>query len=270
MATLEVLICTLDDGITAAAQVPLPPQTDVCYLISWQQSRDALPSLPAALQQRDDVRVVTLKGRGLSANRNNALRQARGDLLLLADDDTRYRPEGLAAVLRAFAAHPEADILTFQAVGPDGRPIRPYPATSYDYGHHPRGSYVCSWEIACRRRAALPPFDERFGLGTTAMTCGEEEVFLHTAYRRGLHIRYLPQVVAMTPDGGTGLTFLTAPGVQRAKGGVLCVIYGVPGALLRCLKCALTLPRGTARLRLLREMLRGLFRVATSRPRYTA
>lgn len=285
---LELLICTIDDGIRAAAHVLLPQQAGVCYLVSWQQTSEgeqAVPeaeqAVPEALKGRDDVRVFTMKGRGLSANRNNALQHARGDILLFADDDCRYRPEYFERVREAFAAHPEADIITFQGMTPDGLPMHHYSPTPYLYAERPRGSFVSSWEIACRREPhgfiskekfsnskgdssnskknspALPLFDERFGLGSEIFGCGEEEVFIHEAHCAGLTVLYLPEVVVQTDAATTGRRFLTDAAVQRAKGAVLRLMHGPVSARLRCLKAALLLPRGVHRWRILREMWRG-------------
>ena len=47
MLSLEILICTIDDGIVRAASVPCAPQEGVSYLISWQQSQPNQPQVPA-------------------------------------------------------------------------------------------------------------------------------------------------------------------------------------------------------------------------------
>jgi len=209
MDTLEVLICTIDDGINAAAHIPQPMTDGVSYLISWQQSDGCDRPLPVELQGRQDVRVVRLAGRGLSANRNNAMRHAKADLLLIADDDVRYVPANFDTVRRAFADHPEAGIITFQAVAHDHLPLRHYAPSPYLYERRPYGSYVSSFEIAMRRSPRLPHFDERFGLGTPILGCGEEEVFVHEAARRGIVVLYLPKVIVETNRETTGRKFLS-------------------------------------------------------------
>ncbi len=235
---LEVLVCTIDNGILRAAEVPIAPRNDVRYLISWQQSGETVCEMPDSLR-RSDVRVISLRGKGLSANRNHALLHAEGDLLLLADDDCRYQSEHFDTILQAFQRYPEADILTFMASDEDGKQIRPYPAFEYDYHERPYGAYVTSWEIVLRRSPRLPRFDERFGLGSVFLSCGEEEVFIHEAAQAGLQIRFIPEIVVQTRRDSTGNHFADSPGVRRAKGGVLYLMHGRLGAWLRCLKCAL-------------------------------
>ncbi len=244
---LEILVCTIDNGILRAAEVPTTPRPDVRYLISWQQTGDTEIEIPETLQ-RSDVRVIPLRGKGLSANRNHALLHAQGDLLLLADDDCRYRSEYFDAIIQAFQQHPEADILTFMASDEEGKPIRPYPAFTYIYNERPYGAYVSSWEISMRRDKRLPRFDERFGLGAPFLSCGEEEVFIHEAAQSGLRVRFIPEIIVQTRRDSTGNHFSDRPGVRRAKGGVLFLMHGRFGAWLRCLKCALLFSRFSPKL----------------------
>ena len=70
--TLEILICTIDEGINRVADMLLPQATGLRYLVSWQQTGKVAPMVPARLR-RPDVHVFTLQGNGLSHNRNNAL-----------------------------------------------------------------------------------------------------------------------------------------------------------------------------------------------------
>ena len=258
MPLLEVLICTIDDGIVRVKDVLTDPTEDVCYLVSWQKSGKPCGVCPQELRERQDVRIVELEGKGLSANRNNAIKHAKGDILLISDDDTRYNKEYFDHILKAFERYPEADILTFQAEDYEGNLIKNYPTLSCDYVNRQYGSYIRSWEIAMRRSDRLPNFDERFGLGSDYLECGEEEVFIHEACQNRLHIRYIPEVIVRTDSSSTGKRFLCSEGVQRAKGGVLCVMHGRWSASLRCLKYAATLPSNTQRVKILMNMWRGI------------
>ncbi len=258
MPVLELLICTIDDGIHAIPSILLPQRADVRYLVSWQQARIKGSPIPDELKYREDVRVFTLQGEGLSANRNNALAHAEGDILLLSDDDTQYRPEYFDRILQAFAGHPEADFICFQGLDEAGEPIRPYPEQPFYYAHRPYGVYYCSWEIAFRRSNSLPRFDERFGLKSAYLACGEEEIFIHDAHLRGMRILYLPIPVVQTDKETTGGRFLTSPAVQRSKGAVLCYMHGPFGALLRCVKYALCLQGKAARLSILKNLTDGI------------
>lgn len=70
--TLEILICTIDEGINSVADMMLPQTPGFRYLVSWQLTGKVASMVPAELR-RPDVRVFTLQGKGLSRNRNLSL-----------------------------------------------------------------------------------------------------------------------------------------------------------------------------------------------------
>lgn len=117
---LEILICTIGQGINNVPDIILPPIHEITYLISWQPIGVPAESIPKRLLQRADIRIVTTNRSGLCANRNNAFSEAQGDILLISDDDTRYTPVFFQNILTTFEAHPEADIIHFQALDEDG------------------------------------------------------------------------------------------------------------------------------------------------------
>lgn len=226
MCSLEILICSCRrEGILRAADVVLPPATGVSYLISWQTSEGA--DTPDALKGREDVRVVRMEGLGLSRNRNNALDNARGDVLLISDDDVRYTAAGLQQVRKAFADRPAMDYAAFRYEGPDRKR---YPDAERDLssGHNlPRGWYQSSIEIAVRRTAvekAALRFNEHFGLGCHRYGAGEDELFLLRARRSGLHCRFIPLTVCRHDTLSTGEAIPT-PATLRARGVVVALRY---------------------------------------------
>lgn len=265
--TIEILVCTLDEGISEVADLLLPPLPEVKYLVAWQQTHDHQPPLPASWKQRGDLRVLTHTGSGLSRNRNFALKHAEGDWLVIADDDNRYTPQYLQHLRHAIGLHPDAAALQLQAADYAGQPLRNYPPHAYEYSQRPRGAYVASCELALRRNAMLPAFDTRFGLGTY-LGCGEEEVFIHQLATSGQSVWYEPQLLVMTDAATTGIRFSQLPAVQRGKGGVLCMMHGPWSAALRCLKYAFTQPRlrVATRFTSLWQMFKGIAYVLTHHP----
>ena len=59
------------------------------------------------------IKMITTTTRGVGINRNIALSYADGDILLLADDDVKYKDSYSNLVLDAFRKVPEADALIF-------------------------------------------------------------------------------------------------------------------------------------------------------------
>ena len=232
MLTIQFLISTLGERIAQAAKVLLPPVKGVSYVVVWQRNGIGSDALPAELKEREDVSIVEDNGKGLARSRNIALENATADLLVITDDDNRYDTAAIELIRNAFEKHPTAGLIQFQALTMEGKPLRNYPAFPYAYETRPRGTYFCSVELVMRRKANLPRFDERFGLGAE-LGCGEEEVFVHEAVKRGVKMIYVPQPLVRTDGATTGGRFLTDANVQKAKGAVLCILHGKVGAWLR-------------------------------------
>lgn len=227
--TLDILICTIDNGILKVPAMLLPLQEGTGYVVSMQYtSKEFRERIPVELLSRPDVTVVTLEGKGLSRNRNNAITHSLADVCLLADDDNRYTEARITALREAWRDNPDADILTFQAETHEGKPLHDYPAP-----------YVCSVEISFRRKSILDHgimFDGRFGLGSPMLKAGEEDVFMSDAVRAGLNVRYIPKVVVSTNAITTADGFLTDEKLQLTKGAVFRHVYGICGAIWRSVK----------------------------------
>lgn len=257
--TIEVLICTIGAGILKVAAVMAAPRDDVRYLVSYQYNNEEdIKLIPDSLREREDVRVLAVKGRGLSANRNHALRNAVGDILIFADDDNRYSWENFDALLTVAAAHPDVDAFCLRSQSYQGILHRNFPRESFNLRQSPRGYYVRSCELALRRNARCPEFDTCFGLGSKYLACGEEEIFIIDMVRTGFKACYYPVTLVSTDAGTTGSKFLTDAAVRRSKGAVLAAIHGQWGALLRIAKYAALNVNGMSRFVAFIDMLRGI------------
>ncbi len=256
---LEVAICTIDDRIKRISNILLKPRADVKYLVAYQYTDNHhLENLKSAALQRPDVRVVCMEGRGLSRNRNNALRHATGDVLLIADDDVQYDEDSFGIILRHFQLDDQLDIACFQALKKSGGVLHRYASKTYLFQNRPHGTYFNSTEVAVRPGRDMPRFDERFGLGAPFLSAGEEEIFLFDAVGKGLKVQYFPEVIVRVPGDTTGTKFNEDASVQRSKGAVLCWMHGPFGALLRCLKHAIVTRGIRHRAKAFYEMLRGI------------
>lgn len=250
--TLDIMICTIGDGIFRVSDMLLPERPDVRYTVSVQNPGNKT-DIPALLSSRPDVNVSFVDGTGLSRNRNNALSMATGDICLIADDDNRYLTEYIDNILDAWSGNPDADIITFQAQTYDGAPLHPYPAP-----------YVCSVEITFRRSSVIGHglrFDERFGLGSQLLCAGEEDVFMADAQRAGLNIKYIPKIIVQTQGVTTATGFIGNKKLQITKGATFRHVYGVCGAVWRSLKEAgwYLIHKGANPLPILFNMIRGIW-----------
>jgi glycosyltransferase involved in cell wall biosynthesis len=217
---LEILVATMNGAFferTFECNAPM--------LVINQTTNDGCP----AARSRDMLRIHTFCERGLSRSRNRALSLTKGVVCLIADDDITLLPEFKDRVLSAFEAEPDADIITFQVLTPDGEPFK------NNYGAKRRWHdifsvmRVCSIEVAFRpasvARAGVR-FDERFGLGA-AFPSGEEGIFLADAIRCGLKVRYVPVPIVVHAKESSGGNFAGNARLIEAKGAIFWRVFGI-------------------------------------------
>lgn len=223
--TLEVLVCTIDEGISNIKNLLLSPINGVSYLISWQHSHvNENYTIPQELI-RNDVKIAHIQGRGLSRNRNNAISHATGDICLIADDDCSYRPEYFNAVIDTFQKCPELDIATFKHTNKHESKV--YPATSFNLKHKAKGYFTSSIEIAFRRTSVQGKlwFNEHFGLGAPVLQSGEENIFILDAIKAGMNCQYFPIVIVEHNHPTTASSRAGNPGVIMAEGAYISIAY---------------------------------------------
>ena len=173
--------------------------------IPGPQDGPLLEEIHPSTPQAGPIRVLSYHERGLSLSRNRALYNASEEICLLSDDDVIYRPDLAEILSRAFEENPGADIITFQANDPDGRPLKNYPRKSTRLNLL-SASRVSSIEIAFRRSSAIKAglrFDTLFGLGAK-YPIGEEYIFITDALKRGLTVIHLPIPILTHPLESSG------------------------------------------------------------------
>lgn len=219
--TIDILICSLNKGIVRVEDVLRPAEEGVHYIVSYQYTDERyLDLIPEVLHTRPDVSLYTINGQGLSANRNAALSKATADIIMFADDDARFTDESFAAVQKTFEEHPDVDVAFFQATTYTGKPLKTYPTQSRIISCRPTDYNISTIEMAARRSSLQDRlgFDERFGLGTPFLTCGEEDIWITDALRLKLKIKYFPiKIVETSTMMKRSLVYVDA-GVQRSKG----------------------------------------------------
>lgn len=239
--TLDILICSIDKGIVRVTDVLLPPQDNVRYIVAYQYTDERyLDLIPRSLGKREDVSIYTYKGQGLSANRNFALEKSTADLVMYADDDAHLLPETPEVVTKVFDENKDLDVAFFCASTYTGKPLKKYPNNDFPVLAMPTEYTVSAIEMVCRRVKVQGKirFDERFGLGTRFLTCGEDEIWLVDALRAKLHIHYYPQKIVETSTMLKKSLIYVDTGVQRSRGAIAYYMYG-PKAWWICLRFAL-------------------------------
>lgn len=241
MTTLDIVICTLNEGIRNVYEQLLPPSSGITYIVSMQYDDERFLSfIPEKLKARVDVKLLTLQGHGLCKNRNYALRATSSDYVMITDDDVKFDMEGIKRIANAFDRFPKMDIGLFRLTDYEGKFFKRYPVlpTTFQTAFDELGYYPCSCEMILRRERVVGKifFDERFGLGSDYLMCGEEDVFLADAIRKGMGVVCIPIVIGQTDSKTTGDNFLNQPSVQRSKGATFFYCFGPLNAFYRIVK----------------------------------
>lgn len=102
----------LDDALESILDQTDPGTPPFELIVVDNNSTDGTRQAVERLAARDGrVRYLFEPQQGLSYARNAGLRQARAPLIAFTDDDVRAQPDWVAAIVRAFAEHPEADVV---------------------------------------------------------------------------------------------------------------------------------------------------------------
>jgi len=206
---INILICTIDDGIQNVFKMLEPFNEAVEYRISHQYRDERFKPIPENLR-RKDITISQIAGKGLSRNRNNTLKMADGDIALIADDDVKYFPDSFKIITETFIKDPQLDVACFKIKTYEGEPeFKDYPKDECvlkKHHHH----YISSIEIAFRVesiKAKQIRFDERFGLGSEKIPDAEEIVFIKDCIRSGLKVKYFPKYMVQHPFENSARNF---------------------------------------------------------------
>ena len=138
------------------------------------------------------VRCISTKERGLSKSRNMALRNAKGKICLICDDDEVLSKDYEKTILSAFDKYKDAGVICFKLK----RGRKKYSKRAMRIGYI-RSLKIASWQIAFDRNIILEnniKFDEGFGSGTQRGS-GEENIFLYDCIRKHIKVYFVPEQI---------------------------------------------------------------------------
>lgn len=189
MVTLEVLISTMhkkdrEDVITLLKAMNINSD---CIVINQCDKNEN----ETFTYKGHHVLCVYSTERGLSRSRNLALRHAKADIVVIADDDVCYNDDYEKTIRRAYDENPNFDILTFM-VKDNKKYHREKRKLNRLLIHK-----VASWEITMKLDAIKSMrFNELFGVGSSHISMGEENIFLAECIKKKKKIMYIPQKIA--------------------------------------------------------------------------
>lgn len=183
-------------------------------------------------EERNNIRMISVLGKGTSPSRNRALGESSGDICIWADDDIVYVKDYKEIVLSAFEKYKDADVITFQIKHPDDTPFK----SNYMQKHRKhtlRTSLKCaSIEIAFKREAVLNKnikIDPEFGLGAR-YRIHDDVIFIADAVKAGLKVYYEPIPIVIHPKESSGTIYNDF--LVTSKGAAFYRIFGNAGYLV--------------------------------------
>lgn len=144
------------------------------------------------------IRIINSFEKGLSKSRNLALKNAVGEICLLADDDVIYLKDFEKLILKSYAIHKNADLIAFKTLTTENEPYSEYPKESSKLRAFSK--YVLSIEISFKRLSILNAeiyFNVHFGLGATFQD-SENYVFLKDLMQvDNFNLWFVPEFIVM-------------------------------------------------------------------------
>ncbi len=219
---LEILIATTERTDTGFLSSVFPGGLEEASVLIVNQSVDD-KRIPESMDD-DRLRIINLEGKGLSRSRNTALKNAKGDILYLADDDVEFLPGFSDSIKKVHKTFPD-DIIIFPMTDEKGRFFgkhrsRPYRMRRVDKIFSPQISFKRSFIDRNGIR-----FDERFGLGA-GFPDAENYVLLKTLKRKGIFPLYAGGSPVVMHRGETSSYFLERDDNIRARLAVIRMFYG--------------------------------------------
>jgi len=144
-----------------------------------------------------NIRIINSFIKGLSLSRNLAIKNAIGDVCLIADDDVEYSPNFESIIIDTFEKLQETSIFRFRIDTFSGEVYKTYPKTSKRLFKKKEIENTSSIEIAFKRKDIIEnkiTFNTFFGLGSD-FPSGEEYLFLKDTLSKGLQIYFQNTVI---------------------------------------------------------------------------
>ena len=139
-----------------------------------------------------NIRVYSFIEKGVGLSRNNALLRADGDIVLFSDEDIVYNEGYAKAVLDAFEANPDIDMIFFNFDVAEDRQTyhieKKGRIRSYNCGRYPTYSLAFRREVLHKKGIT---FSLLFG-GGAKYSNGEDSLFIKQCIKSGMKALALP------------------------------------------------------------------------------
>jgi glycosyltransferase involved in cell wall biosynthesis len=152
-----------------------------------------------------NIKVINSFERGSPVSRNLAIKNATAEVCLMSDDDIVYQPNLKETIIEAHQNHPDAAMISFEAINEDYKPYTDY----FPEGMHNKRSLmkIYTWVISFKREVYKQNevyFNHHFGVGST-FKGATEYVFLRHALDKGLKMIHVAKTMVMHPKISSGV-----------------------------------------------------------------
>ena len=138
------------------------------------------------------IKIYCMNEKGVGLSRNNALLRADGDIVLFSDEDIVYKEGYAKAVLDAFEANPDIDMIFFNFDVAEDRQTyhieKKGRIRSYNCGRYPTYSLAVRREVLHKKGIT---FSLLFG-GGAKYSNGEDSLFIKQCIKSGMKALALP------------------------------------------------------------------------------
>ena len=138
------------------------------------------------------IKIYCMNEKGVGLSRNNALLRADGDIVLFSDEDIVYNEGYAKAVLDAFEANPDIDMIFFNFDVAEDRQTyhieKKGRIRSYNCGRYPTYSLAVRREVLHKKGIT---FSLLFG-GGAKYSNGEDSLFIKQCIKSGMKALALP------------------------------------------------------------------------------
>ena len=194
----------MNEWIDRVVNELLPQLKDADEIIISHQITDKKIS-PITIELWKNIFYTYMTERGLSKNRNNALKKSKADICYICDDDLNFKAWFVKKIKDSYR-NSDYDIITFQAEKPNWQLH-----FNLKEWKHTRFSVLKVWSlgITFRRQSLIDnnlKFDEKFWLGTKFPTW-EENIFLTDSYKKKLKMYHYDIPIVIHPEESSGIDY---------------------------------------------------------------
>ena len=151
------------------------------------------------------ARIISTKDRGLSKSRNLAIANAKGEILLISDQDVIFQKNYSRNIVKTYEKNPEADIILF-SVSSNNKHDSQNSLKKIGFVGAMRAKSIETTLKSEKIRNSGLRFDEAMGAGT-GNGSGEENKFLFDCLKKNLQIFRSPIFIA--EEQATGSTWFS-------------------------------------------------------------